>query len=339
MKQREQAYDIMKGIAILLMMAAHLVWNDGLPKQKIYSFHMPLFFILAGMFAKNIEAISSFKDYTRKNAKRLLRPYIVTFLMLCACGAVQSMAKHDSSYLLRQLFSMLTASADGWKSDWGLIYAGPMWFLVALFWIRELFYGIQRACMRVPKYKDELIVGICVALSVLSVLIRPLSPALPLSILPAFTSIAFYAVGYYIKRHSQPWWIYGLCVLAWPIAVMYSGVDLASCHLGIYPLSFLGACGGTYIVNLLCKGIVKIHELLNSINIKHHTCHIPSPLSWCGVYSLPILCMHTFEMHSDIYYTVMCRLLITCERAWGGVIAILFVWVIIRIPYLKEVYK
>lgn len=75
------------------------------------------------------------------------------------------------------------------------------------------------------------------------------------------------------------------------------------------------------------------------INIKHHTSNITSPLAWCGMYSLPILCMHTFEMHSDLYYSVIYRMPIVYECAWGGVIAILFAWIILKIPYLKEVYK
>ena len=77
MKQRNETYDLMKGIALILMMLCHLVYTEGSVKQFIYSFHMPLFFILAGVFAKNIEDIPSFKDYTRKNAKRLLLPYFV----------------------------------------------------------------------------------------------------------------------------------------------------------------------------------------------------------------------------------------------------------------------
>lgn len=89
MKQRNVAYDLMKGIALILMIYDHLVQAPVGVSQFIYSFHMPLFFILAGIFANDISAIPSFKEYTRKNAKRLLLPYVVTFLMLCAWGELQ----------------------------------------------------------------------------------------------------------------------------------------------------------------------------------------------------------------------------------------------------------
>ena len=54
MSQRNIVYDLMKGLALILMMLCHLVYTDGPVKQFIYSFHMPLFFILAGVFAKDM---------------------------------------------------------------------------------------------------------------------------------------------------------------------------------------------------------------------------------------------------------------------------------------------
>ena len=318
MKQRNETYDLMKGIALILMMLCHLVYTEGLVKHFIYSFHMPLFFILAGLFAKKIEDIPSFKDYTRKNAKRLLLPYVVTMLMLCAWGGIQAYAKHDLSFFLRHLFSLLTASADGWHSQWGLIYAGPMWFLIALFCVREIFFGIQYLCVRITKYGDECILGISIALSVLSVIIHPYLPSLPFCIMQAFTALAFYAIGWYVHKYPMQWWVYVMCVIVWPVSIYYGNVELESAYLAYYPLSFIGACGGTYVIYLLCRAWSKVLSSISSINIKHHTSNIASPLSWCGMYSLPILCMHTFEMHSDLYYSTICRIPIIYERAWGG---------------------
>lgn len=318
MKHRNVAYDLMKGIALILMMYDHLVKTPDGVHQFIYSFHMPLFFILAGVFAKNIEDIPSFKGYTKKNAKRLLLPYVVTMLMLCAWGGIQSIAKHDACFFLRHFFSMITVSADGWQSQWGLIYAGPMWFLVALFWVREIFYGFQRACLSVGKYRDELVLGISVMLSIASVLLYPHLPSLPFSIMQACNALAFYAIGWYIHNHPQPWWVYAICVSLWPLAILYGHVEIDICRMDYYPLSFIAACGGTYAIYLLCQGWSKVLSYISSLNIKHSAFNITSPLTWCGVYSLPILCMHTFEMHSDMYYSVMCRFPIIYERAWGG---------------------
>lgn len=329
MKQRDITYDLMKGVAVLLMMASHLALNVGLPKLIIYSFHMPLFFILAGVFAKDFVDISSFKDYTGKNAKRLLLPFVVTMLMLCAWGGVQAFAKHNVGFFMRPFLSMVSATADGYDSAWGLIYVGPIWFLVALFWVRELFSGIQCAFMRVNKYGDEWIVGVSVVLSVVSVVVHPYLPALPFSIMQAFTALGFYAVGWYVHKHPMPWWIFWGSVVVWPFAFVYGEVDIACCKVDYYPLSFVGACGGTYVVYLLCKGWAWV------LNKKPY---IVSPLTWCGVYSLPILCMHTFDMSSDIFHSVMLRLPFNFDRLWEMAVAIVLALGVMKVPYLKEVF-
>ncbi len=341
-QQRNIALDMMKGIGILLMMLCHLVYSEGPVKQFVYSFHMPLFFIIAGLFAKDISDISSFRQFSIKNVKRLLLPYFVTMLMLCAWGAIQACAKNDISFFLRHLFSMLSASADGWNSQWGLIYAGPMWFLIALFVVRELFVGIQYICRHIrEKYRDLSILCISVALSVISVYLHPLLPSLPFCIMQAFTAIAFYAIGWYVHHHPMPWWVYGLCVVVWLFAIVYGDVELESAYLAYYPLSFIGACGGTYAVYLLCKRITKIHKFLNSINIKQHTLNIPSPLAWCGIYSLPVLCMHDIELYSGIMYSLICRFpLVDYMFGWGEiVIAIILAIIVINVPFLKKIYR
>ena len=336
-KKRNKIYDLMKAAGIILVILAHLVYNEGMVKQVIHSFHMPLFLLLAGVFAKNIDQIPSFEQYTAKNAKRLLLPYLVTMLMLCIYGGVQAFAKHDIGYFLRHFFSMLSASADGWNSQWGLIYAGPMWFLIALFWIREIFYGIQRVCARMPKYGDECIVGISILLSILSVIVHPYLPSLPFCIIQAFTALAFYAIGWFVHHHPMPWWVYVLCVLVWPFAIKFGSVGIDSCTLRNYPLSFVGACGGTYAVYLLCTGISQLHKYVSTLDIAH-LLHMQSPLAWCGMYSLPILCMHDLEMYSDIYNSIMIRLPFDIGRVWGGILAIGLAYLITKLPLLKEVY-
>lgn len=52
-KERNITFDLLKGLAIFLMMLCHLAQFNY---QFIYSFHMPLFFIAAGCFAKGVGA-------------------------------------------------------------------------------------------------------------------------------------------------------------------------------------------------------------------------------------------------------------------------------------------
>lgn len=334
MDSRNTVYDLMKAFGIILMMLAHLVFDTGLPKQIIHSFHMPLFLLLGGMFAKDIHKISSFVEYTKKNARRLLLPYLVTMLMLCAWCVIKSYLKQDSSSLIAALLSMITMSGDGWETQWGLVYAGPMWYLVALFWLRELFYAIQWIFRSIgEKYRDLIILSFSILLSVIIVLIRPYIPSLPFSFLQACTALSFYALGWYVAKHPVPQWVYVLCVLAWPLAIMYGGVGIDSCTIRCYPLSFIGACGGTIVLYYICSLINKICSTYAVLGT------VQRVLLWFGIYSLPILCMHQFEMYSDIMNHIVIRLPIVYHPIWGGVIAIALAYAVIKIPILRNVYK
>ena len=53
-KRRIEMIDIAKALAIVLVILGHTVGNFDMPAYRliIYTFHMPLFFILAGMSMK-----------------------------------------------------------------------------------------------------------------------------------------------------------------------------------------------------------------------------------------------------------------------------------------------
>ena len=64
--------DIAKGIAILLMVVGHVFSLPTPLKHAIYSFHMPLFFMMSGYFAR--------KENVRTLAKRMVPMLIVPYL-------------------------------------------------------------------------------------------------------------------------------------------------------------------------------------------------------------------------------------------------------------------
>lgn len=90
---RDNAIDIAKGIGILLVIIEH---TGGLPAHStvhhfIYSFHMPLFFILGGFLFKP----SSIGTHIRKDAKRLLIPYVFSVFLLTLWFVILGI-RHDN---------------------------------------------------------------------------------------------------------------------------------------------------------------------------------------------------------------------------------------------------
>ena len=70
-----ESFDIAKGIAILCIILGHFSVPDipDLLQRFCFSFHMPLFFILAGYFFRNGR---STEELIKTEAKRLLIPYL-----------------------------------------------------------------------------------------------------------------------------------------------------------------------------------------------------------------------------------------------------------------------
>lgn len=67
MKERIEYIDIAKGIGILLVIAGHLFAYRGPISRWIFSFHMPLFFILSGICYK-MNSSTILVEYKKKSA-------------------------------------------------------------------------------------------------------------------------------------------------------------------------------------------------------------------------------------------------------------------------------
>ena len=79
--KRDIAFDMMKGIGILLVIIGHVAHGYGL-YPIIYVFHMPLFFIVSGYFYKPKQPLVLFK----RDVKLLLLPYCLVAMLILMYG-------------------------------------------------------------------------------------------------------------------------------------------------------------------------------------------------------------------------------------------------------------
>ena len=81
MKERFLYIDNLKGFAILLVVLGHCIqfrmpgYDDNMAFRFIYSFHMPLFFIISGYVSYKADIL--IKTLVAKRARQLLFPYFV----------------------------------------------------------------------------------------------------------------------------------------------------------------------------------------------------------------------------------------------------------------------
>ena len=108
--------DFLKGIGIALVVLAHVAKQGTLLQTIINCFHMPLFFVLSGLFLKPDELPGRF---ILKKLRTLILPYLLFYLF----GIIWS-------------FLFLTIPED-WKFE---SLNGPIWFLHDLFIIELVVY-------------------------------------------------------------------------------------------------------------------------------------------------------------------------------------------------------
>ena len=132
---RIQYVDAAKAIAIILVIIGHCFWINAIPRlvNLIYSFHMPLFFIVSGFFLKNMAVKIGLEKY----AKAYLWPYLIIGIFIILVGIAKSLVQQEPWYNLLYLNIVKIIWGSNYESDilWGNIpHIGPSWFLLALFW-------------------------------------------------------------------------------------------------------------------------------------------------------------------------------------------------------------
>lgn len=187
--KRIAAIDVAKGIGILLVVFAHIV-GFNLSNTIIYSFHMPLFFILSGM-VMNVEKYRSFKCFIKNKLKSLIVPYLFFCLLSIAIVFILYLVVEISEtpmFLLKSLYSVF------W-SPYSLDFNTPLWFLPCLFITELMYYLIYRLCKK--KYLICIFTAIIVACGWIaeSKLIPFDFSILPFNLSSACFSLGFLAIG------------------------------------------------------------------------------------------------------------------------------------------------
>lgn len=270
-KIRNSTFDMMKGLAIILMVVGHRVSNIYVV-HLIYSFHMPLFFLLAGFFYRS----KSIKIAVINDFKRLLVPYFfVGFITIIAMLAFEQ--KFSVEGMIEGLQTLLWAKAYKHTSPiWGdLGNIGAIWFLFALFWTKTIFNVLNKFIQNI--YWLGLL---CLVFSASAVIIDHYIICLPFAILPGISALIFYFIGYYFHKIeaftkvSKSRYLVFICLLLWVLGVVIGSINIGTCYYKNPAFSILGAISACLFW----------YWLLDKINIP--------VLVYFGSVSLVVLCVH-----------------------------------------------
>lgn len=131
--------DIAKGIGILLMIFGHCDYI-GTAQRWVYSFHMPLFFVLSGiLYSYKKEYNLSFKDILLRKVKGLLIPYFLFSLAYIGYMVFFKMVKGFFSWEDIKAVIIHTLTMVG---------EGNFWFIPTLFFSTILFHVLRSEKIR-----------------------------------------------------------------------------------------------------------------------------------------------------------------------------------------------
>lgn len=270
-KVRDESIDIAKGIGIILMIVGHCSFcfvDYPWVIRGIYSFHMPLFFIISGFFIK--EGLSF--QY-KKELKRLILPYVVVSLFVILGQNIRSLffeKSFDWDICIGALYG-----SGGPVFNWHIPQNTAMWFLLCLFFSRLLFMNVVLRC------KESNRIWMVVLLMTIGYLCGKFF-WLPFCLCPALVAVSFIYAGYRTKKNNYCRDELIVLLLLWISGACLSSFDLVTNHYPLLFISLFVAFSGSIVVIALAKRIEKIRYLSNILN-------------YYGRYSLAILCVNNIE--------------------------------------------
>lgn len=132
-KRRVESIDVAKGLGILVVIFGHILGENDLFLEKlIFSFHMPLFFVLSG-FVLKFSGEKGIKDYLKQESKLIAAYIFYSLLYIVVNNPISMIFEHeDGLTILSKVYHILVFYGRG-----------PIWFLPALV-ISHIFCKILR---------------------------------------------------------------------------------------------------------------------------------------------------------------------------------------------------
>lgn len=315
----------MKGIGILLVLTCHFFgWNHPWLSNTINSFHMPMFFIIAGYFSKSyVDRVTTWVS-VKKYFNRLYWPFVFIQILLVGWCLLMVLAKGESfNPAISNLLSIFWADVYGPTTPWGRLSIGVVWFLIALLVAKILLVPLSRC--------GKWSLPLSVVVGGIAILLHKVFPYSIWCISLSLTALPFVTLGWWIRQYGLPMWCKIITIIAWPLAIIFSKMDMYEMMWTCYPLDLLGACGGTYVTYVLSRTIANRGGQI-----------ISEVFSYLGRISLAIMCFHCFEMASHLGNHIWAFIGWESQTwvwwVWRYVLTILLAIAVTKIPLIKKLF-
>ncbi|MSS10114.1 acyltransferase family protein [Clostridium sp. WB02_MRS01] len=289
-KKRIGYIDVCKGIAIILVIVGHTIQSDTYLHRLIYSFHIPVFFFISGMFlnlCKYQIGDIRFTIFARKNLVLIFTYVFYSCLFLLFDFVRIIFIGYPIKKIILNFWLFFTTSG-----------INVLWFISTLFW------GMYITLRVLIKVKDlYLRFTIILTFSAITAFIGKYLQNdwfqsgnlakclyyLILGIARPFSVTIFLFVGYELKRfftleNNLPlkWlWLFPSAGITCMCATRLCEVDIHLMRFGVFPIYLLGGISGSIFLLILSEYVAKIHVLKKL-------------LSYYGINTIFIMATHNY---------------------------------------------
>ena len=251
-KPRLAYIDLMKGLCIMLIVMHHTdasFFDAVMPglDNALQSFRVPMYYFLSGLFFKTY---SGFGQFLRRKVNNLLIPFVFFHLLGYAVAfALYPLLHPGASFNWHGLIDPLS------QRSWS--YTVALWFLISLFEVNIIYYGLScwlaRWRWRVP---------VLIVISVVPLWLASRHIALPLMLDTAFVGLPFFALGNAVNRTGalQPdvrdkWGFVVAPLVAVAVFLLAGHIDILPQDLPTWPQLYLVPMTAILALLWLCKNI------------------------------------------------------------------------------------
>lgn len=280
--------DIAKGIACLLVIVGHTVSLESPLRHYIFSFHMPLFFILAGFTFRP----KPWREIVPSSVKRLLLPYLLVFIIWDGRQLLATPEAFSPQTLYSYAMMFLFASGTD-VVPFGYPAVGMIWFLAALFASRMIMNALAR--LADDKGLPFSVLGIlCTITGTIGYGIGSIAHIdLPLSLDVSMVAVFFMWCGMAFRKlgdidaFCRPS-LFAAAIIIWLVSTHFSYLELAARRFDMLPLALIGALGGTLVTCIFSR-------IVERAGRRGPLAPVSTFFAFSGKYSMSIFCIHAMD--------------------------------------------
>lgn len=320
-KKRIKYIDIAKGIGILFVILGHCEFHQFLILKFLsgigWMFHMPLFFIVSGLFFKK-----KGKEITFALLKRLVVPFYFTILLFVLFYLVTGYIDESKEWIWGGVYG----SGVTYSTPFYIKGVGAIWFLLALFWAKIFLNYI----VHLPEYLVLVLVALLAYWGVFSYSLF----VLPLEIQNGCIGLLYLYIGFLANKYSLlqkiylPLFVFSL--LIWGLGYFngYGYMTLVNCKVDL--ISIIVSCCACYVVIIFSKLLERLKLICDFF-------------TWLGKNTIIILCFHMFELYTGISNKIAVMLfsvnnditIILVRMIW----CLLFALIIPKTPVVRKIFS